>query len=242
MTDPNDSSIERVRKLLAMAENAGATEEERSTFNAKATELMIKYAIDAALLRDPERIDEKIVQKYIYVNVPKSYMFEYVSIGCEVASALNCAGIIGNGSHNVKTLVVVGFESDVASVEQMYRSLVLQCTLELGVWYPNAVRPWMSGTDKFHAKRGFISGYAKGIKTKFEVWRSTVIADAGHGAEVALIDRKLSVRHWIDENMKTRPVGGRKYDVGARASGIAAGQRANIGGASVGGIRRQIGG
>ncbi len=242
MTTLNDSSIERVRKLLAMSENAGATEEERNTFNSKATELMIKYAIDAAMLRDPERMDEKIIQQDISINVPKSYMLEYVTIGCEVARALNCAGIVGNYSRNIRTLIVVGFESDVASVEQMYRSLALQCTLELGVWYSKAVRPWMTGTDKFHAKRGFISGYAKGIKIKFEIWRSTVIADAGHNAEVALVDRKMSVKNWIDENMRLKDVGGRKYDPGARASGIAAGRQANIDGASIGGIRKSIGG
>ena len=48
MTEP--SLLERVRKLLAKAEDSGVTAAEAEVFNAKAAELIARHGIDAALL------------------------------------------------------------------------------------------------------------------------------------------------------------------------------------------------
>jgi hypothetical protein len=66
MTD--DKMLDKVRKLLAKAERAG-TEHEAEAFTAKAQELILRYAIDEAMLqRKGEKQSEQIVARTVYVE------------------------------------------------------------------------------------------------------------------------------------------------------------------------------
>lgn len=242
MTSPVDSSVERIRKLLAMAER-GATQEERDTFNAKAAALMVQYAVDEAMISDVGRaITEKIISKTFRLNVPKSYSYEYVTIGCNVAMTLGSQGLLVKQYDNRVDLTIVGFETDIAYVWQLTESLVRQCTLALGPWFAKNVRPWHSGTDKYNLKRGFISGFATGIREKLEMIKKQTIDNAGTGAALAVRSRESLVTDWMNENLRTADARGRSYEGSARAGGWSAGQRADVGGARVGGVRKAIGG
>jgi hypothetical protein len=242
MTDPNDSTVERIRKLLAMAER-GSTEEERDAFNAKATALMVQHAIEEAMITDIGRaITEKITQRVYRLKCPKSYSFEFVGIGCQVANALGARGLL-QATHVGRTdLCVVGYETDLDMIWQLTESLVRQCTYALAAWYKLNVREWHNGTQKFNMKRGFISGFARGIRDKLDAIKKQTIADAGNGSALAVIDRETRVTNWMDDNVRTASAKGRKYDSSSHVGGWSAGQRADVGGASVGGVRKQIGG
>jgi hypothetical protein len=242
MTDPNDSTVERIRKLLAMAER-GITEEERDAFNAKATSLMVQHAIDEAMITDIGRaISEKIISRTYRINCPKSYSYEYVTIGCQVAKALGSNGLLQKTHDNRTDLTLVGYETDIEMVWQLTESLVRQCTLALGPWFRDKVRDWHSGTEKFQMKRGFISGFGVGAGDKLKEIKRVTLHNAGTGSEVAVRDREMTVSNWMAENMRTGSARGRSYEGSSRAGGWGAGQRADVGGARVGGVRKQIGG
>ena len=49
-SEPHGTLLERVRKLLAMAEGDGVTQAEAEAFTEKAAGLMARYGIDRALL------------------------------------------------------------------------------------------------------------------------------------------------------------------------------------------------
>lgn len=242
MTTPEESTIDRIRKLLAMAEG-GATEAERDAFNAKATELMFKHAIEEAMITDIGRaISEEIVKVEHVTTCPKSYSHEYALIAIRVADAMGARGLLRRGYDNRENYTLVGYASDLDAIKQLIDSLMRQCTFALGPWYRSNVRGWHSGTDKFNMKRGFITGFASGVRDKILATKNRTIAKAGTGSAVAVVDREQRVTSWLDEHMKLGTSKGRNYSSSAAAGGWGAGQRADIGSPSVGGVRKAIGG
>ena len=242
MTEPS-ARAETIMKLLAKAEANGTTPAEREALSAKAAELMIKWGIEEAMLTaaNADRLKtEAIVKREIATDVPKSFSHEYAVIGCYVADALGTKGLLQSyRSH--KTLIVIGFESDVERVVQLYKSLVVQCTQDLGKWYRGAVREWHSGTDRYNIKRGFISGFSTGVGDKLKQIYKQAVADSGTGTDLVLVDRRGRVDSWISANMRTTTSAGRRYDASARGAGFGAGQRANVGQTNVGGGRTALG-
>lgn len=233
-----DTRVQKILKLLAKAEANGASAAEREAYSAKAAELMMAYGIEQAQLAAHSTAPiEKIVKVTIVTDVPKTYAHEYAVLGIRIARAFQCQGILTEQGGR-KSTIIIGFESDVAQVEQMFRSLTIQCTLDLATWYSRNVRTHMNGTDKFNMKRSFIVGFANGVAEKFEQLKKTVVAQSAAGTDLVLVDRTKKVAHWIDENMRTRSTPSRSYTVNGTAAGHAAGQRANLGQTDLGGRGR----
>lgn len=59
MAIANEGILEKVRKLLVLAQNEAATADEREAFEAKANKLMARYAIDQAILESLMTKEEK---------------------------------------------------------------------------------------------------------------------------------------------------------------------------------------
>ena len=53
---------DKVRKLLAKAEDPAATDEEAQSFTAKAQEMMTKYSIDLAMISDADKVAEFVAR------------------------------------------------------------------------------------------------------------------------------------------------------------------------------------
>lgn len=249
MTEPiNGDRAKLIQKLLAKAEAQGTTPEERESFMAKASQLMIKWGVDDAMLAASGRIaTEKIVQVMITSDAPKSYSYEMTLVGVKVANALGCRGLLQRTRDGRTNLLVVGFESDVDRVRQMFQSLALQCTLELGPWFRywlanDSFATYANGTDKFNAKRSFIRGFADGVATKMRRAKEEVLKTATPGTDLVLVDRGKKVDEYIDSSMSLGKARGRRYQTDGHGAGHQAGLRADVGGGAVGGSRTQIGG
>jgi hypothetical protein len=248
MTTPGDSRAITIKKLLNKAESRGVTDAERDAFNAKATELMLKWGIEEATLADADRAKiENIVQRVFQTDVPKSYSYEATCIGVEVAKAFNCRGILQHTSSGRVDLLVVGFESDVERVKEMFTSLALQATLALIVWY--AKQDWRRydngrniGTNKFNGKRTFLVGFADGVRAKFDAMKTQVIKESTPGTDLVLVNRVARVDDYIKNEMNVGRSKRRHYLTDARFDGATAGLRADVGGSKLGGNRSQIGG
>lgn len=237
MTSPEDRAV-LIKKLLAKAEAAGTTQEERDAYNAKATKLMIQWGIEEAMLQDAGRVavEQIITRIFIPTAGGKTYAFEFCCIGSRVAKVFGAQGIMQRSREHGTVLNLIGFKSDVDRSAELVTSLMTQCAAELATFVKQLKQhysyPTMSGSAKFQARRGFISGYATGVAAKLESIYATVVAETPRTALV-LVDRGKQVNEWIDENMRVQN-SRRQYDVNSRAAGASAGRRADVGQSRVG--------
>jgi len=153
-------------------------------------------------------------------------------LGYRIAEALGARAFLTKYGSTV-VCSVVGFTTDLDLINTLYRSLTRQCSLSLATWYTRWVNGYFyapSGTQKYNAKRGFISGFGNGVKDKLSLARKEAVTEAGHGAQLVLVDRGKQLDDWLDANTKLTTNGRRRrYDSSARGSGYAAGQRADVG-------------
>jgi hypothetical protein len=126
----DDKMLDRVRKLLAKAEKAG-TEHEAEVYTAKAQELILKYAIDEAMLQQAgEKKDEKIIAHTVTV---KGYARAKLLLMHRVARGLGMRSVQYSNSRSgwsEGSGQVVGWESDVAAFDVLFASLQMQATTE----------------------------------------------------------------------------------------------------------------
>ncbi len=238
----DENKIDLIRKLLAKAEGT-SNEEERDAYNAKATNLMLQYGIEDAMLTaaNAERAKtEQIISKTIVLqDVPKSYSYEYAALVIRIARALGMQGFMLVTDR--KEPCIVGFESDIKRSLPLLKSLVWQCTDELQRY---AIR-WvsknhtMSGTDKYNAKRAFIVGFTSAVQKKM----TPVVQEAMNkvpGAELVLVDRTKQIEAFMNSTFNLNMNRGRNYGHSGYDAGHAAGMRADVGQGKVGGTRRPI--
>lgn len=119
--------LERVRALLAKAEST-TFPAEAETFTAGAQSLMARHSIDAALLAAAHEADAgaggpEPAGVRIWIDSP--YESAKVSLLCAVAEANRCR-TMWRKAYGVCT--VVGFEADLAAVETLFTSLLVQAT------------------------------------------------------------------------------------------------------------------
>jgi hypothetical protein len=165
---------DKVRKLLAQAEDPGATPEEAATFTAKAQQLMTKYSIDLAMVVDGRRAEEVVVKTW-RVNGP--YSSHKLDMAFAASRANDCRAIyarLGGGAHQIS---LVGFPHDIDWVRTLFASLELQLGLALA--QAMSTRP-----EHVHGRTfavGFVKGFADEIGTRLAQARHQAVADAKAG-------------------------------------------------------------
>ncbi|MER7045591.1 DUF2786 domain-containing protein [Streptomyces jumonjinensis] len=112
--------LSRIRALLAKAEATGFPEEAEA-LTAKAQELMARHSVDEAALPGHARDTPSACR----IGVDAPYETAKAILLDAVASANRCRAV-WNGAFGFST--VVGFESDLESVELLYTSLLVQGT------------------------------------------------------------------------------------------------------------------
>lgn len=241
----NDALIERVRKLLAKAEDPSVPEPEREALSNKAAELMLKHSIDEAMLNVESKSKKDIIKKRLKLDfIPAAYTYEYAVMGVNIAPFLNCRGVRAILPKRTD-LFVIGHEDDLETMEMLYWSLIRQCMLSLTSWYKSFDTKrqlfGMTPQDKMKAKKSYVVGFIKGVCAKLETLRTQIIDEVGHGAEIVLADKRNAVDLWIDENMALTAGRVRSYALDGQSAGFQAGYDADIGQTSMGLNRRAIG-
>lgn len=116
---------DKVRKLLAQAEDRAATPEEAQTFTVKAQQLMTKYSIDLAMVASAEGAGaHELVEESWTVEGP--YASHKVHLINVVARTNDCRSIYADLDRTRKRIQVVGYPVDVAWVQTLTRSLEVQ--------------------------------------------------------------------------------------------------------------------
>jgi hypothetical protein len=236
---PTDPMLAKIRKLLAKAEDPGITSAEAELFTAKATQLIATYGVDQAMLAHAHGDRAAIGSRRVVLDAP--YAADKADLLATIAVRLRCACVRGNWGNDGRREVsvhVFGHESDLARVEMLFTSLLVQSTTALArVRVP-------AHEHKAAFRRSWMAGFRQAVSTRLlqAERRAEQSAEAQHagGASTSLVLADRSAR--VDEAMhqaypflqRGRP---RTLSGGGGASGYAAGKRADLGGARVGGRR-----
>ena len=228
-SEPHGTLLERVRKLLAMAEGDGVTQAEAEAFTEKAAALMARYGIDRALLAaarpDTDRPTDRVI------DVPKPWADVRSHLLAGLASAMRCQCVLlrTQAGHKVH---VFGYGSDLERVEMLYTSLLVQMAHGLG----KATVP--ASTRSMRAwRRSWLLGYTSAVIARVRAAEERAASDAGAAqdgdrpsAALVLADRSLVVRRQCEQaypNLRKLRI---TYSGNGYSSGYAEGERADIGG------------
>ena len=228
----NDDKLARIRKLLAQAEDPAATEAEAEAFNAKATELMARHGIDAALLAasDPGR---EVVGDLV-VDLLAPYAYEKGCLGTAVARGLRCSAVLRTSRTRAGTthsLHLFGHTSDLAMLDLLLTSLLVQGTGEL------VRRRVPHGEHAAAYRRTWWLGFTSAIATRLAEAEAAAareaepaFAAAGSSAALVLADRAaVAEQSAAAAYPRLRTAGPRYLSGGGASDGRAAGQRADLG-------------
>ena len=229
--EPTSSSIDtkvlaRVRALLAKAEST-TFPDEAEALTEKAQQLMARHAIDRAMLADGR--DDQPTSVRIGVDDP--YASAKSLLLAAVATATRCQAV---WSKELGFTTVFGFSSDLAAVELLYTSLLVQSTTAMGA----AGRTGGPRARSRGFRSSFLVAFARRIGCRLiEATKTTVEeADIDHSGALlpVLARRDAAVEAARDEafpHLKTAKVSA--SDSAGWAAGTTAADLAALGGDAV---------
>ena len=229
--------LDRVRKLLAKAEDEGCTPHEAEALTAKAAELMARYGIDRALLGAVRPDTDRSADRVFELDNPWAAVKAHLLAG--LASALRCQCILLNRRQPGSRVHVFGYLSDLERADILFTSLLVQMARALALEpvpvYGGRAKAW---------RRSWMLGYCSAVVARVRAAEEAAVAAAsssadaganGHGpsAAVVLADRAVTVRRHAEQayprTRKTRVT----YSGNGYQAGYQEGQKADIGGAKV---------
>jgi hypothetical protein len=232
-TPGQDATLEKVRKLLTKAEAEGVTPQEAEALTGKAAELMAKYGIDRALLAATRPETDKPGDRIIDIENPWARVQAHLL--CGLAAAMRCQAVMLPTTSGGSRIHLFGFQSDLERVDVLHTSILLQ--MFNGLRHAE-VPAWSRSVRAY--RRSWLLGFASTVIARVKDAERSAVSEApapaagGKTAVVAIADRNLvigaNLKAAYPKTRSTRVT----YSGSGYSQGSAAGQRANIGGASVG--------
>ena len=225
--------LDRVRKLLAKAEDDGCTPEEAEALTAKAAELMARYGIDRALLGALRPETDKPADRKFGFEAPWADVKAHLLAA--LATALRCQ-CVQTQTEDGPRLHVFGYSSDLERAEILFTSLLVQMARALAKQvvptYGNSAKAW---------RRSWMLGYCAAVVARVRAAEEAAVASAtpevdateavgAQSAALVLADRSLTVRRQLSAaypRLKKKRV---TYSGSGYGEGYREGQRADIGG------------
>jgi hypothetical protein len=168
--------LARIRKLLAVAEHPSTPPAEAENAAEAAERLILKHAIDTALLDSKAETRSRPELRTIEVDPP--YASAKVVLLAHVAGAHGVEVITHGGSRSKATMV--GFRSDLDLVDLLFTSLLLQAATSM-------LRQANSGRAY---RRAFLIGFATEVGRRLAEARAEAVAESGGAStELALRNR-----------------------------------------------------
>jgi len=222
----DDRVLRRIRGLLAKAESTEFPEEAES-LTAKAQELMTRHAVDAAILAlDRPAEGSAVDTRRVHVRDP--YVRAKMQLLAAVAEA-NDVRLVWYSGLGIANLV--GVRADVAAVELLFTSLLLQVAQALSAAEGRVGR----GSASRSFRRSFLLGYAHRIGERLQAARRRATAEAVAEHEVDLLPvlrgRQAAVEQRVAELFpRVRATRSRaSVDAGGWYAGREAAERADVG-------------
>ena len=244
MAEQHDPMLDKIRKLLAMAEDDACTPAEAEAFTAKAAGLIARYGIDRAMLADTQPGSDRVGDRELVLDAP--YAQDKADLLYRVADALRCKSVQRRrylAGRKQLSLHLFGYGSDLDRVELLYTSLLVQAAHAL------AVEPVPCWAHPAAYRRSWYAGYGQAIGRRLRAAEAhaeaatqpaaTVDAN-GSGRSVALVlaDRSVQVKTVLEQAYPTLRTGRARHLSGSgQRDGYTAGQRADLGTSRLGGTR-----
>lgn len=236
MRPQSNPQLDKIRALLAKAEDPAATPAEAEAFFAKAAELMAKYGIEQAMLADSDPDSDRPGDRVIVVE--GTYANDRIYLLGYIADALNCHGITRDKSRGRTEIHLFGYESDLDRVEMLFTSLLLQMFNGMRQGRPTY------GEKLITYRKSWIAGFILTVYKRLQeiearARQEAPAAASGRSAELVVADRKAVVMARFNAAYPSARSNGRQTR--RRGTGYAAGQeaarRADLGQTRVGGRR-----
>lgn len=223
--------LDKVRKLLAMAEDPACTPAEAAAFMAKATDLIARYGVDRALLAARDPATDPVGDRVVELLAP--YALDKAGLLAAVAGALRCRSVRQRAGAGF-AMHLFGYASDLERVELLFTSLLVQAAHGL------AATPVPPGDQPAAFRRSWLAGFAYSVSERLRAAESSAAADRS-GAPVGepsmalvLADRSTQVQRRLAEVYpRLRTASARRLAGGGATQGAEAGRRADLGGTGV---------
>lgn len=237
------AKLERIRALLIKAERTDNVHE-RETFMNAAMAQMARYGIEQAHIDacDPGR-RRRPIRRAIHLPVA-AWGRQRADLAWAVVEAMRCKAVIFTArARRPYRVEIIGFQSDVDRAELMFTSLLLQMADEL-----MRVRT-PAGENARTYRKQWIVGYRTQVVARIaererraEQEQEAATADASSASTaLVLADRARRVQAAYREAFPEVRKGPKtKVRGSGYADGIAAGERADIGGAALQDRRREL--
>ena len=223
--------LDKIRKILAKAEDPACTPAEAEALTDMATKLMAKYGVERAMLAASEPTSDKIVTRRFEIDNP--YAMDKCALLHRIAKPLRCETVRYRGydRNNKRTyyMKVVGFESDIERVEMLFTSLLVQAAHALAV----TPVPYWENTASF--RKSWYDGFSGAInvrlqKAEREAIKAAEPTSTGPSTELVVADRRSQVQvAYAQEFPNVRPGRARNLNGSGHGAGYRAGQDANLG-------------
>jgi hypothetical protein len=229
-----DDLLDRVRKLLAKAEDEGCSPAEAEALTAKATDLMARYGIDRALLGAIRPETDRPTDRVFTLVNPWGDVKRQLLAG--LATALRCQCVQTRAAEGTR-LHVFGYLSDLERADILFTSLLVQMARALaGQAVPG------TGGEARAWRRSWMLGFCSAVVTRVRAAEEAAVATAAAGtetaadgkrAELVLADRSLVVRRQVAAAYPRLRKARVTYSGNGYGAGYREGQRADIGGAKL---------
>jgi hypothetical protein len=233
--DPPTELLDRVRKLLAKAEDEGVTPQEAEALTAKAAELMARYGIDRARLGALHPETDRPADRVFTLDNPWAAVKAHLLSG--LASALRCQCVLLTRREPGTRLHVFGYASDIERADILFTSLLVQMARGLAA---QLIPPGASSAKAW--RRSWMLGYSSAVVTRVRAAErdAAEAADAGRAAAgsgpstaVVLADRSMTIRSKAQQAYPRTRQTRVTYTGNGYADGYREGEKADIGSAKL---------
>ncbi len=224
--------LDRVRKLLAKAEDESCTPPEAEALTAKAAELMAKYGIDRALLAAARPETDQPASRFVDIDNPWGRVKAHLL--CGLGAALRCQCIMLTSRSGLR-IHVFGYASDIERTDLLYTSLLIQ------MWHGLAAARVPDRASPRAWRRSWLLGFSAAVISRVQAAERTAQDQAsrpgpdGGRSRTALVlaDRALVIRRAVQQEYPVTRAARMTYSGSGYGAGYAQGQRADIGGRRV---------
>ena len=236
MTEAPDRLLDRVRKLLAKAEDDGVTPAEAQALTAKAAELMAKYGIDRALLAAVRPETDAPASRMVDIDNPWGKVKAHLL--CGLGAAMRCQCIMLTTRDGLR-IHVFGYASDIERTDLLYTSVLIQ------MWHGLAAALVPAHASPRSWRRSWLLGFISAVVSRVRAaeqdatTRATSPAAAEGGRmTLVLADRRQVIMRNIEHAYPVTRKTQMTYSGSGYGAGYTEGQRADIGASR---LRRRAG-
>jgi len=215
-TETPGKLLDRIRKLLAKAEDESVTPPEAQALTAKAAELMAKYGIDRALLAVAKPETDAPASRFIDIANPWGRVKAHLL--CGLGSALRCQCIMLTRRSGLR-IHVFGYASDIERLDVLYTSVLIQ------MWHALAAAPVPEWTRSTRAwRRSWLLGFAAAVISRVRAAEARAQAQADTArpgeqtlpsAALVLADRGLVIKNAVTREYPVTRTARLTYSAGA---------------------------